>query len=287
MIYVTGGGGYVSPEIVRGLVAAGQRVRVLVANPEESKGVEGPGIEVVVGDRRQPATFAHTLEGIVTALLLTRNAQDLVEMDAMFSQAAKAAGVGRVVKISAFGANANAEPGAKRVHGLSEEAVKQAGVKWTFLRPQFFMQNMLWFVNEVKTRGTISLPMKTGRVGMVDFRDLAAVAVKCLTDDAHAGQVYNLSGPELISIYDIADQLSRAVGTPIKYNDLPPEEFKQLLMSMGRPLWHAEDMTVSYTKMSLGASAVLTEDVQRVLGCLATPFAQVARDYAHLFRANP
>jgi uncharacterized protein YbjT (DUF2867 family) len=144
---------------------------------------------------------------------------------------------------------------------------------------------MLWFVDEVKTKGTISLPMKTGRVGMIDYRDIAAVAVKCLTDAAHAGPVYQLSGPELLSIYDIADKLSRAAGVPIKYNDLPPEEFKQLLMSMGRPLWHAEDMTVSYTKMSLGASAVLTGDVKRVLGRAATPFDQVAQDYVHLFRA--
>lgn len=284
MIYVTGGGGFVSGEIVRGLVAAGQRVRVLAANADEGKGIEGPGIEVVVGDRRQPETFAHTLKGITTAMLLTRNAQDLVEMDAKFSQAAKAAGVNRVVKFSAFGANPDAEKGAKRVHGQSEEAVKQAGLKWTFLRPQFFMQNMLWFINEVKTKGTISLPMKTGRIGMIDYRDIAAVAVKCLTDDAHEGQVYQLSGPELISIHDIAEALSRAVGVPIQYNDLPPEEFKQLLMSMGRPLWHAEDMTLSYTKMSMGASAFLTEDVRRVLGRAATPFEQVAKDYAHLFR---
>jgi uncharacterized protein YbjT (DUF2867 family) len=284
MIYVTGGGGFVSREIVRGLTAAGQQVRVLVANADECKGLEGPGIDVVVGDRRQPATFAHTLEGVTTALLLTRNAQDLVEMDATFSQAAKAAGVNRVVKISAFGANPDAEKGAKRVHGQSEEAVKQAGLKWTFLRPQFFMQNMLWFIDEVKTKGTISLPMKAGQVGMIDYRDIAAVAVKCLIDESREGQVYQLSGPELISIYDIAETLSRAVGVPIKYNDLPPEEFKQLLMAMGRPLWHAEDMTVSYTKMSMGASAFLTGDVQRVLGRAATPFERVAKDYAHLFK---
>lgn len=284
MIYVTGGGGFVSGEIVRGLTAAGQQVRVLAASAEEGKASEGPGIEVVVGDRRQPETFAHTLKGVTTALLLTRNAQDLVEMDAKFSQAAKAAGVNRIVKISAFGANPDAEKGAKRVHGQSEEAVKQAGLKWTFLRPQFFMQNMLWFINEVKTKGTISLPMKSGRVGMIDYRDIAAVAVKCLIDEAHEGQIYPLSGPELISIHDIAEQLTRAVGAPIKYNDLPPEEFKQLLMTMGRPLWHAEDMTLSYTKMSMGASAFLAEGVQQVLGRPATPFEQVAKDYAHLFR---
>lgn len=284
MIYVTGGGGYVSPIIVRGLVDAGQRVRVLVENAEEGKGIEGPGIEVVVGDRRKPETFAHTLEGVTTAMLFTRNAQDLVEIDGKFSQAAKAAGVNRVVKVSAYGADVNAEKGAKRVHGQSEEAVKQSGVKWTFLRPMFFMQNMLWFTNEVKTKGTISLPMKDGRVGMIDYRDIAAVAVACLTDESHEGKIYPLSGPELISIDDIAGHLSRAVGVPIKYNNLPPEEFKQLLVSMGRPPWHAEDMTLSFTKMGMGASAFLTEGVKTVLGRAATPFEQVAKDYAHHFK---
>lgn len=285
MIYVTGGGGYVSREIVRGLLEHGRRVRVLVASPAEKSGLDGLDVDVVVGDRRQPASFTDSLKGIDTALLLTRNAQDLVEMDGQFSRAAKAAGVNRIVKCSAFGADPNAEKGAKRVHGASEEAVKAAGIKWTFLRPQFFMQNMLWFIDEVKTKGTISLPMKDGRVGMVDYRDLAAVAVACLIDPAHEGQIYQLSGPQLISVYDIAESLTRAVGVAVKYNDMPPEEFKQLLMAMGRPLWHAEDMTLSYTRMSKGASAVLTEDVKRVLGRAATPFEQVAKDYAHLFRA--
>ncbi|OGA03542.1 MAG: hypothetical protein A2W68_00270 [Betaproteobacteria bacterium RIFCSPLOWO2_02_64_14] len=64
---------------------------------------------------------------------------------------------------------------------------------------------------------------------------------------------------------------------------MPPDEFRKLLRSMGRPAWHAEEMTVSYLGMSKGASAVLTEEVQRVLGRPATPFDRVAADYARLF----
>lgn len=108
-------------------------------------------------------------------------------------EAAKAAGVKRVVKLSAFGADANAEPGAKRVHGQSEDAVRRSGLQWTFLRPQFFMQNMLWFVDEIKRTGAFSLPMASGRVGMIDFRDIAAVAARCLTESGHEGQVYKPS----------------------------------------------------------------------------------------------
>ena len=284
MIYVTAGGGYVGREIVERLVKAGQRVRALVTTPEEGQAIEGPNVETVVGDRARPETFAPTLAGADAAMLLTRNARDLVAKDASFCGVAKAAGVRRVVKVSAFGASVNAEPGAKRVHGESEQAVQQSGLEWTFLRPQFFMQNMLWFVDEIRASGAFSLPMGNGGVGMIDYRDIADVAVKCLTQPGHEGRIYQLSGPELLSCADIAAKLSRATGIPIRFNDMPPDEFRKLLISMGRPAWHAEEMTVSYVGMSKGASAVLTEDAQRVLGRPATPFDRVASDYARLFR---
>jgi uncharacterized protein YbjT (DUF2867 family) len=286
MIYVTAGGGYVGREIVERLEKAGQRVRALVTSPEEARSIQGPNVEMVVGDRAHVETFAHTLAGADVAMLLTRNALDLVAKDASFCKAARAAGVRRVVKLSAFGADVNAEPGAKRVHGASEQAVQQSGLHWTFLRPQFFMQNMLWFINEIRASGSFSLPMGSGRVGMIDHRDIADVAVRCLTESGHEGRIYKLSGPELLSCADIAAKLTRATGIPIRFNDMPPDDFRKLLMSMGRPAWHAEEMTVSYVGMSNGASAVLTEDVQHVLGRPATSFDRVAADYAHLFRGN-
>lgn len=119
---------------------------------------------------------------------------------------------------------------------------------------------------------------------MIDYRDIAQVAAKCLTEDGHEGGIYKLSGPELISCSDIAEKLSSAVGRPIKFNDMPPAEFSDLLKSMGRPAWHAEEMTTSYVGMSKGVSAVLTDDVKRILGRPATPFEKLAKDYAHLFR---
>ena len=146
-----------------------------------------------------------------------------------------------------------------------------------------FCENMLWFVDEIRASGAFSLPMGNGRVGMIDYRDIADVAVKCLTQTGHEGRSYQLSGPELLSCADIATKLSRVTGIPIRFNDMPPDEFRKLLRSMGRPAWHAEEMTVSYLGMSKGASAVLTEEVQRVLGRPATPFDRVAADYARLF----
>jgi uncharacterized protein YbjT (DUF2867 family) len=284
MIYVTAGGGHLGREIVDRLAQARQRVRALVTSVEEGRAIAGPNVDYWVGDRARPASYADSLAGSNVALLLTRNALDLVEKDAEFCSAARAAGMSRVVKISAFGASPNAEKGAKQVHGRSEAAVQRSGLEWTFLRPQFFMQNMIWFVDEIARTGAFSLPMGAGRVGMIDFRDLAAVAVKCLTDSGHEGRTYNLSGPELLSCEAIAATLSEALGRPVRYNNIAPDEFRLLLISMGQPAWHAEEMTVSYVGMSKGVSAVVSEDVRKILGRPATSFSQVARDYAHLFR---
>jgi uncharacterized protein YbjT (DUF2867 family) len=146
------------------------------------------------------------------------------------------------------------------------------------------MQIMLWFADEIKAGSTLSLPMKSGRVGMNDYRDVAAVAAKCLTGDGHEGKIYNLSGPDLLSMHDIAEKLSRAVGRPIRYIDVAPDAFRRQLVALGWSAWHAEVMTRSYVGMGQGASAMLTEDVQCVLGRPATSFDQVARDYAHFFR---
>jgi uncharacterized protein YbjT (DUF2867 family) len=285
MIYVTGGRGWhLGREVVRQLTKSEQRVRVLAGTAEEGKALEGPNVEVVVGDCERPETFAHTLDGIDAAMLITRNSLKFVEMDANFIDAAKAAGVERLVKLSALGADVGDGTQVKRAHGQAEELLKQSGLKWTILRPHFFMQNVLWFIDEIRTRGTISLPMKSARLGLIDFRDIAAAAVKCLTETGHEGRTYTLSGPELLSFYDVAGKLGQAVGTPIKYNDMPPNEFRDLLVSMGRPAWHADSMTRSYVLMSQVENEELTGDVERVLGRRPASFDQVARDYAHFFR---
>ena len=285
MIYVTASGGHVGREIAKQAAKTGERVRVLAPDAEEAKALQAPGIEVLVGDRRKPATFADSLQGIDTAILLTRNAEDLADQDAQFAKAARSSGVTRIVKISAFNASLD-ESGAKKFHAYAEEAIKDSGLGWTFLRPQFFMQNTLWFAEEIRNKGTFTLPMKTGRVGMIDFRDLAAVAAKCATDPSHAGKLYNLSGPELISPYDIAEKIARAIGQSVKYYDMEPDDFRKLLISLGKPEWLAEEMTRSWVAMSKGRSAVLTDEVKRVLGRDPTPFEQVARDYAHHFRRD-
>jgi len=283
MIYVTGGRGWhLGREVVQQLTKSGQRVRVLAGSLGEGKALEGPNIEVVVGDCERPETFAHTLDGIDAAMLITRNSLKFVEMDANFIDAAKAACVGRLVKLSALGAGVDDETQVKRAHGQAEELLKQSGLKWTILRPHFFMQNVLWFIDEIRTRGTISLPMKSARLGLIDFRDIAAVAVKCLTEEGHDGRTYTLSGPELLCFEDVAGKLGRAVGIPIRYDDMPLDEFRELLIAMGRPAWHAESMTRSYVLMSL-ADEQLTGDVERVLGRQPASFDRVARDYAHFF----
>lgn len=283
MIFVTGGRGWhLGREVVQQLTGAGHRVRVLAESAGEGKALEGPNTEVVVGDCERPETFAHALDGVDAAMMITRNSLKFIEIEMNFIEAAKAAGVARVVKLSALGADANDETQVKRSHGRTEEMLKRSGLKWTILRPHFFMQNVLWFTDEVRARGAISLPLRAVRLALVDFRDIAAVAAKCVTQAGHESKTYTLSGPELLSFDDVAATLGRAVGIPIRYNDMPPDEFRELLIAMGRPAWHAESMTRSYVLMSR-ADEQITGDIERVLGRQPASFERVARDYAHFF----
>jgi uncharacterized protein YbjT (DUF2867 family) len=287
MIYVTGGRGwYLGRELVQALTRSGHRVRALVGSPEEGKALQAENVEIVVGDCETPSTFAHTLDGADVAMMITRNSLKFLEMEMNFINAARAARMGRVVKLSALGADANDETQVKRAHGQAEEFLKQSGLEWTILRPHFFMQNVLWFADEIRSRGTLSLPMKSARFAIVDYRDIAAVAARCLTQSGHEGRTYTLSGPELLSFYDVAVKLSRALGVPVRYNDIQPDEFRDLLISLGRPAWHAESITRSYVLMSRAATEELSADVEHVLGRRPTPFDKVAEDYARLLRAG-
>lgn len=284
MIYVSGGRGWhVGREVVKQLTESGQQVRALVESVDYGKTIGGRSTEIVVGDCARPETFAHTLAGCDAAMMITKNSVDFVGREVNFINAAKNAHVRRLVKFSALGADLNDETPVKRDHAQAEEILKQSGLHWTILRPHFFMQNILWFVDEIKTRGTLSLPLGSARLGIIDFRDIAAVAAKCLTDAGHEGRTYTLSGPELLSFYDVAEKLSWAIGVPVRYNDMPPAEFRELLVSFGRPGWHADSMTRGYVLMSQIANEELTEDVRRVLGRRPATFDQVAKDYAHFF----
>jgi uncharacterized protein YbjT (DUF2867 family) len=203
---------------------------------------------------------------------------DLTDLERKATDEIKRSQVKQVVKLSAMGDNSATFP---RQHHASEDYIRASGVGYTLLRPNGFMQNMVFYNGQsIRTQNTFYGSQGDGKVSHIDLRDIAAVAVKALTEDGHSGKVYTLTGPEALTNARIAEILSAQLGREIKYVDLPPGQMKQALLSVGTPEWNANailDLAELYRK---GKASAVTDDVERILGRKPTSFEQFSRDYA-------
>src|SRR2546423_1889470 len=189
MILITGGTGNSGQPIVKALLDRGERLRALARDPAKAAVELGDEVEIARGDFSDPMSIEAAMEGVERALLLSPPSNRLVEFERAFVDAAKKSGVKRVVKFSAFGADANAPGGFSRWHGESEAYLKRSGLAWTILRPVFFMQNLFGLVTMIQN-GTIYQPAGDGKAGHVDVRDIAEVAAATLLEDGHEGKTF-------------------------------------------------------------------------------------------------
>ena len=283
MILITGGTGQSGVEIVRQLAATGTRFRALVRNPAKAESIRLDGVEIVQGDMADKASLAPALKGIDRMLLLSSPDATFVEAQGTVISAAKQAGVRHIVKFSAITADPKSQSIFPRMHGQIEAQVRTSGLAWTFLRPTFFMQNFLGLAEMVK-QGTIYQPAGDGKSAPADVRDIAAVAVKALTEAGHEGKAYDITGPELLSYHDMARILSDVSGHPVKYQDIPAAAARQGMLGMGMSEFSADAINQLMDQMRAGAYANTTPVVKDIAKKQPITFAQFARENAAAWR---
>jgi uncharacterized protein YbjT (DUF2867 family) len=194
MILVTGATGNVGSQVVEQLSSTGAPVRAFVRDPEKAANVWETSVEIAEGDFQRPETLAAALEGVDRLFLLMGTAENQVELENDVIDAAVRAGVRRVVKLSIYGAEIGSPVPFRDWHGRIEARLEGAGLAYTHLRPTFFMQNAAYML---APDGVFYVPSGAGRIGWVDVRDVAAVAVRALTEDGHEGKAYDITGPEV------------------------------------------------------------------------------------------
>jgi uncharacterized protein YbjT (DUF2867 family) len=188
------------------------------------------------------------------------------------------------VKLSAMGGREAIFP---RQHAQSEDYILSSGVPYTFLRPNGFMQNMVNYnAPTINTQNAFYGSEGDGRVSHIDIRDVAAVALKALTEDGHLGKAYTLTGPEALTNTEIAQILADDLGREIRYVNLPPAQIKQALLAAGVPEWNADALLDLQRLYREGKAATVTRDVEQILGRKPVSFAQFSRDYKHAFEAQ-
>ncbi|WP_431872974.1 SDR family oxidoreductase [Nocardiopsis eucommiae] len=278
-ILVTGATGNTGRHVVAGLLAEGVPVRALTRDPERARFPEG--VEVVAGDVTVPADVTRAARGAGAAYLVwpgtdaaAKGAAEVVE--------ALGAEVGRVVYLSAAGAE---ETGG--VWGGVERAVRRSARAWTFLRVTGLATNALAWSDKVH-RGVVRAPFGAASRSLVHERDVAAMAVRALVDDGHAGRAYLVTGPEVVSQTDQVRVLGEEVGIPARWEEQPLDEaLVELSLEVGVEFAH---QIIEHWTVNVDIPEEVSEDVARVLGRPALSFREWARDHVADFtpdRAEP
>ncbi len=287
MILVCGATGTVGSELVKRLSAARASTRALVRNVSRASQLELPGVELIEGEFEQPETLDRALAGVERVFLLSPPHPQEVEFQENIIKAATKAGARHIVKLSALGASEGSPSRLLRDHRQVEIRLEQSGLLWTHLRPQYFMQNTLMFAPMIAEHGYFSQPMQEAIIAMVDVRDVAAVAAVVLTEDEqHDRRIYELTGPESLSFYDVAGKLAAAMGKPVRYEDIPLEIAREQMLKGGMPLWWADTFTELLSIWRKGEAAVVTDDIYELVGKQPYNYDEFVRDYLSAFRLD-
>lgn len=282
-ILVTGATGNTGGEVLRQLLDAGYPVRVLVRGPEAAQQLP-PGAEAAIGDYDDTASLDAAFAGIEAVYAVTPVSPRALDWMRNLIDAARRAGVRRFVKMSGMTASPDAGATLIRRHNEADEYLRASGVPATILRPNSFMQNQLGNIGSIKSQGTIFQATGEARQSVIDVVDVAAVAVKALTEPGHEGQIYVLTGPESLGFHEIASKIGGAIGKPITYVPIPPAAVAQGMKDRGAPEWLAHNIAEFFGWVSTGVFAPTTGDVQRVLGRPPITFDQFLTRNAALFQ---
>ncbi|MEY3210428.1 MAG: hypothetical protein RIT28_909 [Pseudomonadota bacterium] len=270
--------GATGQEVVSSLVARGATVRAATRDPSRQS---VPGATAVAFDIADPTTWGPALASVdAVYFCLPPFREDEVSAGTAFLHAAKDAGVKRIVKLSAAGVEANPESG----HRQLELVIEGLGVEWVHLRPSFFFENLINFYGGgIKGARVIALPAGQGRTGFIATADIGEAAAVALLGDV-SGEAWTLTGPESLTHDEVAGILSDALGEPVRFHDIAPEEHIGMMRSWGMNELAVATMSGLYGFVRAGWTGGLTDDVQRVTGRAPQRLADWAQKNAAAWR---
>jgi uncharacterized protein YbjT (DUF2867 family) len=267
-ILIVGGTGAVGREVVRLAGARGLEPRVLARDPARARTALGPSVEIVKADLDDPASLAAALRGIEMASLATAPGPSLAPQETAFIEAGRAAGLKRIVNLSAF--HVPHSP-ISAWHAASELRLQSSGVPHVILRPVMFMSNFLLFdVPSIKA-GRIASVFGAGRMSWVDPVDVAELTVHALTQpEAKVGDsVWTFGGPEALSYDEVAATFSRVLGRAVEHLHVDEEMFRK---NAPLPPFVVEAILATAAHVAAGKMTVSDSVVREKLGRPAGSF---------------
>jgi len=287
MILVTGATGLNGSELVRRLSAKGVPVRALVRSAARAEGLSSlPKVEIVEGDMARPETLTGALRGVDRAMLISSSDPVMLEVQSNFIEEARKAGVKHVVKLSGIMPELDSPFRFARMHAEIERRLEVSGMAFTHLRAGEFMHAYFRQVPSIVAKGALFLPMEDAKIASIDIGDVAEVAATVLTGFGHEGKIYPLTGPEALSMAEVAEKLSAATGKRIQYVNVTPEEAKRANLAAGVPPFTADALAELFAERRKGKEAQVSPIIQTIFGWRASSFDEFAMRNAAIFRGE-
>lgn len=281
-ILLTGGTGNIGRHLVPAMVLAGAPVRVLTRDPSRARALFGGGVAYFEGDLARPGD---ALADVETALLLGSVHAGMLDEQNAFVDAAAAAGVERIVKLSSAGAQVGSPISIADWHGRNERRLQGSGLRWTILQPGAFLENLFRSAANIRAGG---LPTNAGESpsAYVAARDVAAVAATVLLDARWDGQIVPITGPAAVTVAYLTASISAAAGHPVVPTHLSDDAMRNDLVAAGVPDFLARDLVAIAASLRDGPASPLA-DASTITGKPATTVLEWCHANANAFRAVP
>lgn len=262
-VAVTGATGRLGLQVAQRLAEAGLPQRLVVRDP--GRAPELPGAEVRRAAYRDRAAVRDALAGVETVFMVSgAESAERVDEHRTFIDAAVDAGVRRLVYTSFFGAAPDATFTLARDHWATEQHLRDTTLAWTFLRNNLYLEMLPLFAGR---DGVLRGPAGQGKVAGVSIGDVAAVAALVLREGGrHDGQTYELSGPQALTLEQVAEIITFVTGRQTSYHDETVEEAYASRAVYGAPDWQVEAWVSTYLAIARGELAATTGTVERLTG---------------------
>ena len=242
-----------------------------------------PQVKLIKGDMLMPDTLRYALEGVERALLISTANDQMVETQCSFIDACKAAGVKHVIKFSGGESQVGYDPQKfrfTREHEQIEDYLENSGLQWTHLRPSQFMQVYLREAESIRSKGGLFLALESIQMSPVDLQDVAKIAAQLLVQGGHHAEVLRMTGPEALTMADIAAIISEVTGKTVRYTPVSIEERSQALLKAGLPPYLVEAIKDQTAERCRHPQARVELGTHKIFGIIPTTFKQFTERHA-------
>jgi uncharacterized protein YbjT (DUF2867 family) len=285
MILLTGATGTAGSFIANEFVRERVPVRILVRNRAKAAGLEKvPTVEIVEGDMSKRRSLGSALDGVDRVLMISAPLLDMVETQNTFIDAAKVAGVRHVIKFSGLDARPDTIFPFGLMHLEIEKYLEASGLVWTQLRPTGFMQEYLREAPNIIKDGALYLALGDTKLNPIDVSDVARVGFLLLRNGGHEGARIPMTGPEALTIAEMADRISRATGRTVRYVPISPDARRRALIAHGIPAEFADALDKQVEeRLKGGIESQVDLSTHQLFNVKPTTFFEFAQRNAEAF----